>query len=621
MGDKSDGVVVAASKPSEPTAPPLPTSQLPPLKQIRRGPVSFVTLSWLNPLLRRGFRKPLDEQDLPDISDNDKAKAAARALAGFEARLAAHLVSRDAVPAPSLAAALFLAFWPFFIGGLILQACIVAITIIRPLLIPVVLRAIALRQLPSSDTTGFFTTNLYVLAVVIFVLQLALSFVMYTFESMLINLGIKVGSAVIGAVYAKALRLSPRSRQAFPEGKISTLATSDAAIINGFAHSLFVTVGNLAQIGLALYYLSRYFGNATWAAIGVYFVFALLQMVILPFMNSAVTAYMATLDRRTKMLREFLYGIKIVKFQALEEFFASAITKIRGEQLVALRKITVVLWMLFGTLIFQQTVVMPVSIIVYAVINSGITAEDIFTGIGLLSALIEPSSSILQTISTVLQITVSYKRITEFLLAEEAKPDEATQLLPQDASTDSAALKISAASFTWEEVRKNDDKSKSKSKRRIFKKKKSKESQATLAENGSDKKDGDAESDKPAPFALQDITLDIPRGSLVAVVGSVGSGKSSFLSALIGGMRKTAGDSALFGSVAYCAQEPWILTGTIEENIVFGDDAVRARIPDAIAAACLDRDLEILPNGLGTQIGEKGINLSGGQKARVAVMI
>nr|KAJ3420865.1 Canalicular multispecific organic anion transporter 2 [Polyrhizophydium stewartii] len=131
--------------------------------------------------------------------------------------------------------------------------------------------------------------------------------------------------------------------------------------------------------------------------------------------------------------------------------------------------------------------------------------------------------------------------------------------------------------------------------------------------------EGDAESDKLAPFALHDITLDIPCGSLVAVVGSVGSGKSSLLSALIGGMRKTAGDSALFGSVAYCAQEPWILTGTIEENIVFGDDSVRARVPAAVAAACLDRDLEILPNGLGTQIGEKGINLSGGQKARVAL--
>nr|KAJ3418765.1 Multidrug resistance-associated protein 1 [Polyrhizophydium stewartii] len=234
---------------------------------------------------------------------------------------------------------------------------------------------------------------------------------------------------------------------------------------------------------------------------------------------------------------------------------------------------------------------------------------------------------------------ISYHRVAEYLLADEIQPHEATSMLCAADSTDSTALKMSAATFTWEESRKDDEDQKPKFKRRITKKKQKAAAKAeaeakaaadaaaaTATEAGTDapaegaaKKDGDAESDKPAPFALHDITLDIPRGSLVAVVGSVGSGKSSFLSALIGGMRKTAGDSALFGSVAYCAQEPWILTGTIEENIVFGDDSVRARIPDAIAAACLDRDLEILPNGLGTQIGEKGINLSGGQKARVAL--
>nr|KAJ3421417.1 hypothetical protein HK105_003607 [Polyrhizophydium stewartii] len=214
--------------------------------------------------------------------------------------------------------------------------------------------------------------------------------------------------------------------------------------------------------------------------------------------------------------------------------------------------------------------------------------------------------------STIMSSFISIRRVSEFLLAEEVDPNEASLQRPAADSPDGTALKMSAASFTWEEVKKDAD--------ALTHKQSDKKAATAQPNNNKDKKNGDAESDKPAPFALQDISLDIPCGSLVAVVGSVGSGKSSLLSALIGGMRKTAGDSALFGSVAYCAQEPWIMSGTIEENIVFGDDSVRARVPAAVAAACLDRDLEILPNGLGTQIGEKGINLSGGgQKARVAL--
>ncbi|KAL2917402.1 hypothetical protein HK105_203066 [Polyrhizophydium stewartii] len=618
---------------------------LPRLPQIRRGPLSFVTLSWLDPLLKRGFRKPLEEGDLPDISDNDKAKTAAEVLKAFEARLAAHLASPATVPAPSLAGVLFRAVALFFIGGVLLQACLVAATIVRPLMIPQVLRALAHKTQPQVDVSGLWTTSIYGLAGIFFGLQLVVALSNYTFESMLVNLNIKVNAAVVGAIYAKALRLSPKARQTFSEGKIATLASSDSAIITGFSQDLILTVGNLVQIALALYYLSLYFGKATWAAVGIYLFFALAQLGVLPFLGAAVGGYMGALDKRTKTLREFLYGIKVIKYQALEEHFATKIGQIRSAQLKALKQVSVVFVMLIFTLVVQQFLVAPVSIIVYASINGKITAEDIFTGLGLINTLIGPSSAIMNTLKygigwdfSVLQISVSYRRVVEFLLAEEVKPGEVSLLLDQDASTDGTALKMSAATFTWEEARK-DDNEKPKSKRRITKKQKKAAAKAeaeakvaadaaaaTATEAGTDasaesaaNKGGDAESDKPAPFALQDISLEIPRGSLVAVVGSVGSGKSSFLSALIGGMRKTAGDSALFGSVAYCAQEPWILTGTIEDNIVFGDDAVRARIPDAIAAACLDRDLEILPNGLGTQIGEKGINLSGGQKARVAL--
>lgn len=118
---------------------------------------------------------------------------------------------------------------------------------------------------------------------------------------------------------------------------------------------------------------------------------------------------------------------------------------------------------------------------------------------------------------------------------------------------------------------------------------------------------------------LMDVSLTIKQGQLVAVVGTVGSGKSSFLSAILGEMHCQEGSVSLFGSVAYCEQRPWILNATVLENILFGDPLIPARLDAAIHAANLEDDIRVLQGGLQTEIGERGINLSGGQKARVAL--
>ncbi len=118
---------------------------------------------------------------------------------------------------------------------------------------------------------------------------------------------------------------------------------------------------------------------------------------------------------------------------------------------------------------------------------------------------------------------------------------------------------------------------------------------------------------------LIDMTLNIKKGQLVAIVGSVGSGKSSFLSALLGEMHLQQGSVRTSGKIAYCDQRAWILNATVEDNILFGAPKDEARFHDAIVAANLEDDFKVLPAGMLTEIGERGINLSGGQKARVAL--
>jgi ABC-type multidrug transport system ATPase subunit len=132
---------------------------------------------------------------------------------------------------------------------------------------------------------------------------------------------------------------------------------------------------------------------------------------------------------------------------------------------------------------------------------------------------------------------------------------------------------------------------------------------------------GEEEQEDPNAriFKLKDIDLTIPRGSLTAVVGAIGSGKSSLLQGLVGEMRRTEGKVTFSGSTSLCAQSPWIQNATVRENIVFGQPWDEDRYWAAVRDACLEPDLELLEDGDSTEIGEKGINLSGGQKQRVNI--
>ncbi|KAJ5523886.1 oligomycin resistance ATP-dependent permease yor1 [Penicillium frequentans] len=122
-----------------------------------------------------------------------------------------------------------------------------------------------------------------------------------------------------------------------------------------------------------------------------------------------------------------------------------------------------------------------------------------------------------------------------------------------------------------------------------------------------------------APFSIPSISLNIRRGELLAVIGGIGSGKSSLLSALAGDMRKVQGSLKFYSDRAYCPQTAWIQNATVRDNILFGAPYDAAWYDEVITACQLRRDLQILSNGDATEIGERGINVSGGQKQRISL--
>ncbi|KAJ3165032.1 Multidrug resistance-associated protein 1 [Geranomyces variabilis] len=599
----------------------------------RRGLFSFVSLSWVDPLLRTGYRTTLQETDLPPLPLSEQADATAHVLDGFWKALAvaAHQANNPttkgsaAVSAPpSLLAPLAKKYWTHFLLACVFMGLTVAVSIILPTQIDNVIDA-----LTSKDR---YITQAFVYAAVYCGLQVLNSVAMYTFHSIVLVITMGLRSILVGGIYRKSMVLSPRARPQFTSGQINSLVDVDVPAVQQFIVCFITLVGGLAQVALALYFIARVLGVTTWITAGIYLGLTLLVAAVMPLFGIGQGLYMVALDRRTKRLREFLYGIQSVKYQGREDQHMRGIVASRDAQLRGL------VWIMFAlglvlVLFMVQAISLPVlTVIAYSKLGGEMSAANIFAILGLLGALVSPSSDLPENLQGVVAFIVSYKRLSAFMLAEEVNPLDVAE---HHAKSATIAVALNDACFTYEtplEVEASPEKEEKAPPQ-------GDEIKVAHADHHHDVKvGGDAMTLKDAEvvvapagksklmpsrgaFALQNLTLSIPRGSLVCIVGAVGSGKSSMLSALLGNLRKTSGAAAIHGSVAYCPQEPFVTSGTIASNILglFNGNASARKMQEAIDACCLTDDLNGFPLGTATRVGEKGLTLSGGQRARVAL--
>lgn len=123
--------------------------------------------------------------------------------------------------------------------------------------------------------------------------------------------------------------------------------------------------------------------------------------------------------------------------------------------------------------------------------------------------------------------------------------------------------------------------------------------------------------EKQSENTLENLNVEIEKGKLYAVIGMVGSGKSSLLSAILGEITLTEGQIKVNGGVSYASQEAWVFGATVRQNILFGQAYERQRYQKVVKACALERDFRQFPQGDQTVVGERGSSLSGGQKARI----
>ncbi|KAI8916966.1 P-loop containing nucleoside triphosphate hydrolase protein [Powellomyces hirtus] len=478
-----------------------------------------------------------------------------------------------------------------------------------PVLINQVVKAVD----PTADHSTLLIQNIYGWAFLYGGLSILATFATYTRGAVDLDMQIGLKAVIIGAVYRKSLRLSPRARLAFDAGKINSFVNVDVTAITRFSRATTAGCACVAQVAAAMTFIARVLGVTTYLTAGAYFALSILVMRLVPLVLKHQKTYMAQLDAKTKALRELVYGIRPLKMEGADRREGDAIEGIRQAQLKALVKMVVWFGVFFCelTVILQQDAIPTITIIGFDRFGGVITAANVFSVLGLLAALIEPSAVAADAAVGIVQTLPSVRRIAAFLLADEVHPNEITHIAKLDATNkDHPAVKLQSASFSWDAtpmvmIKDADGKPSMK-----------------LGKFGDVSASPKTNHDN-AVLALRNLSLSIPRGSLVAVVGPVGSGKSSLLSALVGGMRHVEGTAVVTGSVGYCAQEAWILSGTLEENIAGfsanNGSSNSSAVQSAVRAVCLDADLKVMPHGLGTRIGERGISCSGGQRARIAL--
>ncbi|XP_046552046.1 multidrug resistance-associated protein 1-like [Haliotis rubra] len=569
--------------------------------ETRASFLSRLSFTWINPLLFKGYRKSLEVDDLFDLHPRDKSEKVLphfwkawmeevsytqrKNLERSEKTTSAITPSMvQYVPTenggvyfknsgmntthqeqPSFFKVLLKTYGPTLALSHVLKLVFDLLSFVNPMLTDALIAFIDNRA-NEQEWKG------YVYACSFFLVAVIQSCFNHQHFHISLNLGMRIKSAVISTVYKKALTISSDARKESTVGEIVNLMSVDCQRLQDVTGFLHVVWSSPLIIGIALYMLWGILGISVVAGLGVMLLLFPINGILSSKLRKFQLQQMKLKDARIRLMSEVLNGIKVLKLYAWELSFQEKVLVIRRQELALLKKIAyynAVMSFFWRSAPYLVTLA-TFSAYILSSADNVLDAQKAFVSLSLFNLLRMPMITLPMIVPLLIQGWVSVTRVSKFLRTKDLDDSN----VQQDPHSD-AAIKIERGNFTW-----------------------------------------DKELPKPT---LRKIDLKIPEGKLVAVVGQVGAGKSSLISAMLGEMEKLAGSVTVKSSVAYVPQEAWIQNATLRANITFGQVDSEKKYKQVIEACALTSDLEILPGKDMTEIGEKGINLSGGQKQRVSL--
>ncbi|KZT29932.1 multidrug resistance-associated ABC transporter [Neolentinus lepideus HHB14362 ss-1] len=468
------------------------------------------------------------------------------------------------------------------------------------------------------------------LAFALFVMQEGSSLMQNHYYMRTMTVGVLLRTATIGLIFRKSLRLSGRARVEHSVGQITTMISTDTARLDRVGSMAHVLWTSPIQIAIGIGLLIGTLGYSALVGLGVLLLSFPVNAVFIGVMFTQRKKGVKITDKRVRLTNEVLQGIRLIKLYAWEAFYGHQLGALRTAEVQTIRKVAMARALLIASMTFTPILAAILSFITYALSGHTLSVAVIFSSLQLFNIIRVPLAFLPLVFAGAADAVVALQRIARFLLAEELGE-------PYGVDEEAKDAVVVRGGFVWETAGgqegvgggKFEGAGRGKGRggrgggrgggRRLFGRKKKREVLPTTNGGEEGEKTKEKEKEEEKPFELQDVELRIPNGSFVAIVGQVGTGKSSLLQAMIGEMRKTRGEVVFGGSVAYVPQTPWIMNATLKENVLFGQEEDEERFREVIKACCLEHDLDLLPHRENTEIGEKGINLSGGQKARVSL--
>ncbi|XP_047314972.1 ABC transporter C family member 4-like [Impatiens glandulifera] len=519
--------------------------------------LSRATWAWLNPLINKGYEKALAIDEVPSLSYEHRAEKLEQL---FELNW----------PKPNencknpVRTTLMRCFWKEVVFTGFLALVKLAVTFVGPVLIKDFV-SFASGKRSDNPWEGYYLTAILLVSKTIEVLGSH----HFIFHSQ--KLGMMIRSSLMTALYKKGLKLTCSSRQAHGIGQIVNYMAVDAQQLSdlmGQLHTLWITP---LQVFVALGLLYYYFGISMFST--MFLVLAALTFVMLRTSqtNTYIFSLMTNRDLRLKATTELLSNMRVIKFQAWEEHFKKRIESIREKEFNWLSKTS---YAFASNMIVLSSMPAFMAVILFAVslwLGYSLDPGTVFTATTVIKMVQDPVRTFPQALVSFSQAFISFKRLDVFLTSQEL--DDGSVERRDGCDDGRMAVQVTNGRFAW-----------------------------------------DDEGDEAV---LKGVNLQIKKGEVAAIVGTVGSGKSSLLASILGELHKKSGNVRVCGTTAYVAQSSWIQNATIEENILFGSSMDRQRYTEVIKVCCLEKDLEIMEHGDQTEIGERGINLSGGQKQRI----